>query len=79
MVVTRIRRAVKRPLDTPSTFEIFSEEQYKNTGTFDLSKVLTILAQSFKVPLEPTCAFAAQIPARASLRGLASNPVLILN
>ncbi|MRT39661.1 TonB-dependent receptor [Acinetobacter sp. RIT698] len=78
VVVTGSRRAVKSPLDTPAPVDILSEEQLKNTGTSDLSKALTILAPSFTFPLEPAGAFAAQIPAGASLRGLASDQVLVL-
>ncbi|OTG84147.1 TonB-dependent receptor [Acinetobacter sp. ANC 4558] len=78
VVVTGSRRAVKSPLDASAPVDIISEEQLKNTGTVDLSKALTILSPSFTFPLEPAGAFAAQIPAGASLRGLASDQVLVL-
>lgn len=78
VVVTGTRRAVKSSLEATSPVDIITDEQLRNTGTSDLSKALAILAPSFSFPLEPTGAFAAQIPAGASLRGLASDQVLVL-
>lgn len=78
VVVTGSRRSIKSPLDAAAPVDILSEEQLKSTGTSDLSKALAILAPSFSFPLEPAGAFAAQIPAGASLRGLASDQVLVL-
>lgn len=78
VVVVGTRRSDVKALESAAPVDVLSSEQLLNTGATDLSAALTALSPSFSFPQSPQGAFAGSIAQGASLRGLASDQVLVL-
>jgi len=78
VVVLGTRRSDLTALESASPIDVLSAEQLEETGASDLSGALTALSPSFTYPQSPQGAFAGSIAQGASLRGLASDQVLVL-
>ena len=78
VVVLGTRRSDLTALKSASPIDVLSAEQLEETGASDLSGALTALSPSFTYPQSPQGAFAGSIAQGASLRGLASDQVLVL-
>lgn len=78
VVVVGTRRSDLTALESAAPVDVLSETQLQETGARDLSGALTALSPSFNFPQSPQGAFAGAIAQGASLRGLASDQVLVL-
>jgi len=78
VVVLGTRRSDLTALQSAAPVDVLSGEQLQQTGASDLSGALTALSPSFSFPQSPQGAFAGSIAQGASLRGLASDQVLVL-
>ncbi|MCP2020750.1 UNVERIFIED_ORG: iron complex outermembrane receptor protein [Pseudomonas reinekei] len=78
VVVLGTRRSDLTALESAAPIDVLSAEQLEETGASDLSGALTALSPSFTYPQSPQGAFAGSIAQGASLRGLASDQVLVL-
>ena len=78
VVVLGTRRSDLTALQSAAPVDVLSGEQLQETGASDLSGALTALSPSFNFPQSPQGAFAGSIAQGASLRGLASDQVLVL-
>ncbi|HCT06967.1 MAG TPA: TonB-dependent receptor [Pseudomonas sp.] len=78
VVVLGTRRSDLTALQSAAPIDVLSGEQLQQTGATDLSGALTALSPSFNFPQSPQGAFAGSIAQGASLRGLASDQVLVL-
>ncbi|WP_025855218.1 TonB-dependent siderophore receptor [Pseudomonas sp. CHM02] len=78
VVVLGTRRSDLTALQSAAPVDVLSGEQLQQTGATDLSGALTALSPSFNFPQSPQGAFAGSIAQGASLRGLASDQVLVL-
>ncbi|UVL58606.1 TonB-dependent siderophore receptor [Pseudomonas sp. B21-035] len=78
VVVVGTRRSDVTALQSAAPVDVLSAEQLQETGAQDLSGALTALSPSFSFPQSPQGAFAGSIAQGASLRGLASDQVLVL-
>ncbi|MGH8394515.1 MAG: TonB-dependent receptor plug domain-containing protein, partial [Pseudomonas sp.] len=78
VVVLGTRRSDVTALQSAAPVDVLSGEQLQQTGAADLSGALTALSPSFSFPQSPQGAFAGSIAQGASLRGLASDQVLVL-
>jgi iron complex outermembrane receptor protein len=78
VVVLGTRRSDVTALESAAPIEVLSGEQLEQTGASDLSGALAALSPSFTYPQSPQGAFAGSIAQGASLRGLASDQVLVL-
>ncbi|WP_347907306.1 TonB-dependent receptor [Pseudomonas grandcourensis] len=78
VVVLGTRRGDVTALESAAPIDVLSAEQLQQTGASDLSGALTALSPSFTYPQSPQGAFAGSIAQGASLRGLASDQVLVL-
>ncbi|MDH4583328.1 TonB-dependent receptor [Pseudomonas sp. BN415] len=78
VVVVGTRRSDVTALESAAPVDVFSGERLQETGASDLSGALTALSPSFNFPQSPQGAFAGSIAQGASLRGLASDQVLVL-
>ncbi|WAF83247.1 TonB-dependent receptor [Metapseudomonas otitidis] len=78
VVVVGTRRSDLTALESAAPVDVLSGEQLQETGAQDLSGALTALSPSFSFPQSPQGAFAGSIAQGASLRGLASDQVLVL-
>lgn len=78
VVVLGTRRSDLTALQSAAPVDVLSAEQLQETGASDLSGALTALSPSFNYPQSPQGAFAGSIAQGASLRGLASDQVLVL-
>ncbi|MDH4608591.1 TonB-dependent receptor [Pseudomonas sp. BN102] len=78
VVVVGTRRSDVTALESAAPVDVFSGERLQETGANDLSGALTALSPSFNFPQSPQGAFAGSIAQGASLRGLASDQVLVL-
>ncbi|MDF0732697.1 TonB-dependent receptor [Pseudomonas entomophila] len=78
VVVVGTHRSDVTALQSAAPVDVLSGEQLRETGASDLSSALTALSPSFSFPQAPQGAFAGSIAQGASLRGLASDQVLVL-
>jgi len=78
VVVVGTRRSDVTALESAAPVDVLSAERLEETGAKDLSGALTALSPSFSFPQSPQGAFAGSIAQGASLRGLASDQVLVL-
>ena len=78
VVVVGTRRSDVTALESAAPVDVLSAEKLEETGAKDLSGALTALSPSFSFPQSPQGAFAGSIAQGASLRGLASDQVLVL-
>ncbi|SFV06420.1 TonB-dependent siderophore receptor [Pseudomonas sp. OV546] len=78
VVVLGTRRSDLTALQSAAPVDVLSGEQLQQTGATDLSGALTALSPSFNFPQSPQGAFGGSIAQGASLRGLASDQVLVL-
>lgn len=78
VVVVGTRRSDVTALESAAPVDVISGEKLLETGAQDLSGALTALSPSFSFPQSPQGAFAGSIAQGASLRGLASDQVLVL-
>ncbi|NWE72265.1 TonB-dependent receptor [Pseudomonas gingeri] len=78
VVVLGTRRSDLTALQSAAPVDVLYGEQLQQTGATDLSGALTALSPSFNFPQSPQGAFAGSIAQGASLRGLASDQVLVL-
>jgi iron complex outermembrane receptor protein len=78
VVVVGTRRSDVTALQSAAPVDVISGEKLLETGAQDLSGALTALSPSFSFPQSPQGAFAGSIAQGASLRGLASDQVLVL-
>ncbi|BCD87746.1 TonB-dependent receptor [Pseudomonas solani] len=78
VVVVGTRRSDLTALESAAPVDVLSGEQLQETGAQDLSGALTALSPSFSFPQAPQGAFSGSIAQGASLRGLASDQVLVL-
>ena len=78
VVVVGTRRSDLTALESAAPVDVLSGEQLQETGAQDLSGALTALSPSFSFPQSPQGAFSGSIAQGASLRGLASDQVLVL-
>jgi len=78
VVVVGTRRSDVTALESAAPVDVISAEKLQETGAQDLSGALTALSPSFSFPQAPQGAFAGSIAQGASLRGLASDQVLVL-
>ncbi|MFV0926081.1 TonB-dependent receptor plug domain-containing protein [Pseudomonas palmensis] len=78
VVVVGTRRSDVTALQSAAPVDVLSAEKLQDTGASDLSGALTALSPSFSFPQSPQGAFAGSIAQGASLRGLASDQVLVL-
>ncbi|WP_323990409.1 TonB-dependent receptor plug domain-containing protein [Pseudomonas canadensis] len=78
VVVLGTRRSDLTALQSAAPVDVLSGEQLQQTGATDLSGALTALSPSFNFPQSPQGAFSGSIAQGASLRGLASDQVLVL-
>ncbi|MCU1769156.1 TonB-dependent receptor [Pseudomonas protegens] len=78
VVVLGTRRSDVTALESAAPVDVLSAQQLQQTGASDLSGALTALSPSFSYPQSPQGAFAGSIAQGASLRGLASDQVLVL-
>ena len=78
VVVVGTRRSDVTALESAAPVDVLSAERLEETGARDLSGALTALSPSFSFPQSPQGAFAGSIAQGASLRGLASDQVLVL-
>ena len=78
VVVLGTRRSDLTALQSAAPVDVLSGEQLQQTGATDLSGALTALSSSFNFPQSPQGAFSGSIAQGASLRGLASDQVLVL-
>ncbi len=78
VVIVGTHRSDVTALESAAPVDVLSSEQLQNTGAQDLSGALTALSPSFSYPQSPQGAFAGSIAQGASLRGLASDQVLVL-
>lgn len=78
VVVVGTRRSDLTALESAAPVDVLSGEQLQETGAQDLSGALTALSPSFSYPQSPQGAFSGSIAQGASLRGLASDQVLVL-
>jgi iron complex outermembrane receptor protein len=78
VVVLGTRRSDVTALESAAPVDVLSGEQLQHTGASDLSGALAALSPSFSFPQSPQGAFAGSIAQGASLRGLASDQVLVL-
>lgn len=78
VVIIGTNRSDVTALESTAPVDVLSSEQLLNTGAQDLSGALTALSPSFSFPQSPQGAFAGSIAQGASLRGLASDQVLVL-
>ena len=78
VVVLGTRRSDVTALQSAAPVDVLSSEQLQDTGASDLSGALTALSPSFSYPQSPQGAFSGSIAQGASLRGLASDQVLML-
>ncbi|GAB7531924.1 TonB-dependent receptor [Pseudomonas sp. 3A(2025)] len=78
VVVVGTRRSDITALESAAPVDVLSGEQLQTTGASDLQTALTALSPSFSFPQSPQGAFAGSIAQGASLRGLASDQVLVL-
>ncbi|NBF11228.1 TonB-dependent receptor plug domain-containing protein [Pseudomonas sp. Fl4BN1] len=78
VVVVGTRRSDVTALESAAPVDVLSAAQLQQTGASDLSGALTALSPSFSYPQSPQGAFAGSIAQGASLRGLASDQVLVL-
>ncbi len=78
VVVVGTRRSDVTALESTAPVDVISAEKLQQTGAQDLSGALTALSPSFSFPQSPQGAFAGSIAQGASLRGLASDQVLVL-
>lgn len=78
VVVVGTHRSDVTALQSAAPVDVLSGEELQQTGASDLSAALTALSPSFSFPQSPQGAFAGSIAQGASLRGLASDQVLVL-
>jgi len=78
VMVLGTRRSDLTALQSAAPVDVLSGEQLQQTGATDLSGALTALSPSFNFPQSPQGAFSGSIAQGASLRGLASDQVLVL-
>ncbi|WP_273820853.1 MULTISPECIES: TonB-dependent receptor plug domain-containing protein [Pseudomonas] len=78
VVVLGTRRSDVTALESAAPVDVLSAEQLQETGASDLSGALTALSPSFTMPQSPQGSFAGSIAQGASLRGLATDQVLVL-
>ena len=78
VVVLGTRRSDLTALESAAPIDVLSGEQLEQSGASDLSGALAALSPSFTYPQSPQGAFAGSIAQGASLRGLASDQVLVL-
>ena len=78
VVVVGTHRSDVTALQSAAPVDVLSGEKLQETGASDLSAALTALSPSFSFPQSPQGAFAGSIAQGASLRGLASDQVLVL-
>ncbi|HGM5580004.1 TPA: TonB-dependent receptor plug domain-containing protein [Pseudomonas putida] len=78
VVVVGTHRSDVTALQSAAPVDVLSGEKLRETGASDLSGALTALSPSFSFPQSPQGAFAGSIAQGASLRGLASDQVLVL-
>ncbi|QXI31339.1 TonB-dependent receptor plug domain-containing protein [Pseudomonas vanderleydeniana] len=78
VVVLGTRRSDVTALESAAPVDVLSGKQLQETGASDLSGALTALSPSFTMPQSPQGAFAGSIAQGASLRGLATDQVLVL-
>jgi len=78
VVVLGTRRSDVTALESAAPVDVLTGAQLQQTGASDLSGALTALSPSFSMPQSPQGAFAGSIAQGASLRGLATDQVLVL-
>lgn len=78
VVVLGTRRNDVTALESAAPVDVITQQQLLNSGATTLGQALASLNPSFTFPQNTNGAFAQEVPAGASLRGLASDQVLVL-
>ncbi len=78
VVVIGTRRSDVTALKSAAPVDVITQEQLQGSGAATLGQALASLLPSFTFPQNTNGAFAQEVPPGASLRGLASDQVLVL-
>lgn len=78
LVVTGTRRSDTTALQSAAPIDVISNKTLSESGATNLGQALASLLPSFSFPQNTNGAFAQEVPPGASLRGLASDQVLVL-
>ena len=78
VVVVGSRRSDVKAVESIAPVDVISNQQIRDSGATSIGQALTSLLPSFSFPQNTNGAFAQEVPPGASLRGMASDQVLVL-